>query len=81
MNGVYMKVLQMKPPLNIMSQTIGNMGNISEVTPKTIRISWEVTPHWHSLQECHVLLTQQASATNSESVILQVENLVRADDA
>ena len=67
MNGVYMKVLQMKPPINIMSQTMGNMGNISEVTPKTIRISWEVTPHWHSLKECHVLLTKQATYSRQKN--------------
>jgi len=58
MNGVYMKVLQIKPPINIMSQTMCNSCNISEVTPKPIRISWEVTPHWHTLQECLVLPSQ-----------------------
>ena len=38
----------------------------------------ELTP---ANKNWNMLLTQQASSTNSESVILQVENLVRADDA
>ncbi|GEM_PF-6032128 len=43
MDGVYMGMLPVNPLKNMLSQTIGNMGNISEVTPKTIRISWQVT--------------------------------------
>ena len=58
MNGVYMRMLPVNPLKNMLPQTIGNMSNIYEVTPKPIRISWEVTPHWHTLQECLVLPSQ-----------------------
>ena len=58
MNGVYMEMLPVKTPINVISQTMGNMGNISEVTPKTIRISWEVTWHWFSLGRTKCYLPQ-----------------------
>ena len=58
MNGVYMEMLPVKTPINVISQTMGNMGNISEVTPKTIRISWEVTCHWLSIRRAKCYLSQ-----------------------
>ena len=58
MNGVMTRMLPIESHISRLLQAIGNIGNNSQVTPKTIRISWEVTAHWIPLKGSKCYLSQ-----------------------